>query len=303
MTQLATRRRFLLGASAMLATACAPSNVAAPASPPSPTSPTDTERFFAELERRTGGRVGVFAVDTGTERQIAHRADERFAMCSTFKWVLAAAVLARVERGELSPDERVPYGATDLLEHAPATRAHVAEGFMTVEDLARVGVTVSDNTAANLLLAKIDGPAGLTRVIQSLGDQVTRLDRDEPTLNSNDPGDPRDTTSPRAMVGLMRRILCGDFLSPVNRDRLLGWLRACETGKARLRAGFPQSWVVGDKTGSGGHNTVNDVAIAVPPGRAPVLVAAYMSDGSWGTRVLQAAHADVARLVARELHE
>src|SRR5262249_46835165 len=153
----------------------------------------------------------------------------------------------------------------------------------------------------NLLLAKIGGAAGFTQFVHSLGDPVTRLDRDEPTLNANEPGDPRDTTSPRAMVGLMRRVLCGDILSPAGRDRLLGWLRACETGQNRLRAGLPRTWIVGDKTGSGGRCTVNDVAIAWPPGRAPILVAAYMSDGEAGLKVLCAAHADVGRLVAQEL--
>jgi beta-lactamase class A len=244
--------------------------------------------------------VGVFALDTGTGREIAHRADERFAMCSTFKWVLAAAVLARVDRAQLSLEERVSYGSADLLEYAPVTREHGAEGSMTVDALACAAVTVSDNTAANLLLGKLGGPAVLTQFTRSLGDLVTRLDRDEPTLNTNAPGDSRDTTSPRAMVGLMRRVLCGDVLSITRRERLLGWLRACETGKDRLRAGFPQDWTVGDKTGSGPRNTVNDVAIAVPPGRAPILVAAYMSEGQAGLSVLQASHADVGRLVARE---
>jgi beta-lactamase class A len=295
MTQIWTRKQFLLGTFGALATACVPSRVAAPA------VPAGTPRSIAEIEARVGGRVGVFALYTGTGRQLAHRPDERFAMCSTFKWVLAAAILARVDRAELSLDERVPYGSSDLLEHAPATREHLAEGAMTVGALAQAALTVSDNTAANLLLAKVGGPAGFTQFVRSLSDPVTRLDRDEPTLNANDPGDPRDTTSPRAMVGLMRRVLCGDTLSAGARERLLGWLRACETGKDRLRAGLPRDWTVGDKTGSGRRNTINDVAIAVPPGRAPILIAAYMSEGPWGDRVLQAAHADVGRLVAREL--
>jgi beta-lactamase class A len=294
MIQAWTRRHFLLGTSGALATACAPSRVAA--------VPAGAPRSIAEIEARVGGRVGVFALDTGTGRQLAYQPDERFAMCSTFKWALAAAVLARVDRAELSLPERVAYGQADLLEHAPATREHVAEGSMTVDALMRAAVTVSDNTAANLLLAKIGGPAGFTRFVRSLGDPVTRLDRHEVTLNTNDPpGDPRDTTSPRAMVGLMRRVLCGDVLSPAGRERLLGWLRACETGRNRLRAGLPQGWIVGDKTGSGGHCAVNDVAIAWPPGRAPILVAAYMSDGEAGLEALGAAHADVGRLVGREL--
>lgn len=171
---------------------------------------------------------------------------------------------------------------------------------MTVDALAQAIVTLSDNTAANLLLAKVGGPAGFTQFVRSLGDTVTRLDRDEPALNSNHPGDARDTTSPRAMVGLMRCVLCGDVLSPASRNHLLGWMRACDTGKDRLRAGLPPAWTVGDKTGTGQRGAVNDVAIALPPGRAPILVAAYLSDGEAGLAALTAAHAEIGRLVALE---
>src|SRR5262245_60188144 len=209
-----SRRHQLVGICAVVATGCA----ARPRSSPKDASRREERDEFAALETSSGGRLGVFALDTESGSYVGHRPDERFAMCSTFKWVLAAAVLARVDRGQLSLDERVPYLPSDLLEHAPATREHVAEGSMTVDALAQTAVTVSDNTAANLLLAKIGGPAGFTQFVQSLGDHVTRLDRDEPTLNSNDPGDPRDTTSPRAMVGLMSRVLCGDALSPASRE-------------------------------------------------------------------------------------
>jgi beta-lactamase class A len=140
----------------------------------------------------------------------------------------------------------------------------------------------------------------LTDFCRTQGDLVTRLDRDEPTLNTNDPGDPRDTTSPRAMVNLMYRVLCGDALSPGGREHLMGWLRACETGKNRLRAGLPRTWTVGDKTGTGNRNAVHDVAIALPPERAPILIAAYLSEGGSGLEVLEAAHAEVGRLVALE---
>jgi beta-lactamase class A len=276
--------------------ACSPPRLAAPTA-----HPARALRSVAEIEARVGGRVGVFAIDTGTGRQLAHRADELFAMCSTFKWVLAAAILADVDRAQLSLDDRVSYAPSDLLEHAPVARAHVDDGSLTVEALARAAVTVSDNTAANLLLAKVGGPAGLTRFVRSMGDLVTRLDRAEPTLNSNEPGDPRDTTSPRAMVGLMRRVLTGDTLSNTSRERLLSWLRDCETGKERLRAGFPGNWIVGDKTGTGARGATNDVAIAMPPGRAPVLVAAYMSEGAAGSTALEAAHSEIGQLVAREL--
>lgn len=288
-----TRRHLLLGALGALPVACARRPDAAI---------VRAERALAALEARVGGRLGVFALDTGTGRHVAQRADERFAMCSTFKWALAAAVLAEVDRGALSLDARVPYGAADLLEYAPATRARVADGAMTVGELARVAVTVSDNTAANLLLARVGGPSGVTRFARAQGDAVTRLDRTEPTLNENAPGDPRDTTSPRAMAGLMRRVLCGDSaLSPASRERLRAWLRACETGHQRLRAGLPRGWDVGDKTGTGGRCAVNDVALARPPGRAPLVIAAYTSDGDAGLAALSRALADVGRIVADAL--
>jgi beta-lactamase class A len=241
----------------------------------------------------------VFAIDTGSGRQLGYRADERFALCSTFKWVLVAAVLARADRGQVSMDERVPYGASDLLEYAPTARAHVADGFLTVEVLAKAAITKSDNTAANLLLTKVGGPRGLTLFTRQLGDAVTRLDRNEPTLNENVQGDVRDTTSPRAMANLMRLVLCGDVLSRAHRDRLTAWLNACETGTARLRAGIPAAWIVGDKTGAGQRGAVNDVALVVPPGRAPIVIAAYLSDSALSIASLNAAHAEISRSVVR----
>jgi beta-lactamase class A len=243
----------------------------------------------------------VFALDTGSGKVVGHREDERFAMCSTFKWALVAAALARVDRGELSLDERVRYGESDLFEYAPTTREHVAEGAMTIAALAQAAITKSDNTAANLLLTKVDGPEGVTRFVRQAGDSVTRLDRNEPTLNENTRGDVRDTTSPRAMAALMRSVLCGDVLSSSSRGRLIGWLNGCETGLQRLRAGLPAAWTVGDKTGTGDGGAVNDVAIALPPGRAPILIAAYLSDSASSVPSLSAAHAEIARFVAAEL--
>ncbi len=222
-------------------------------------------------------------------------------MCSTFKCTLVAAALAMVDRSETTLGERLTYGKADLLEHAPVTTEHLADGAMTVEALARAAVTVSDNTAANLLLAKVGGPTGLTRFLRTLGDQVTRLDRNEPTLNQNEPGDVRDTTSPQAMVGLLQAVLCGNALSRPSRDRLLGLMQACETGHGRLRAGLPAGWMVGDKTGTGSNGACNDVAVAIPPGRAPILVAAYLSEGRASGEALEAAQAAIARLVSATL--
>ena len=249
-----------------------------------------------------GGRVGVFALETTSGRSLEYRADERFAMCSTFKWVLAAAILAEVDRGRLSLEARVPFGAADVITYSPAVAPHLGAGAMTVHQLAAAAVTLSDNAAANLLLPKVGGPEGLTRFVRAVGDDVTRLDRNEPTLNSNLPGDPRDTTTPRAMVGLLRRLLVDtDTLSAASRARLLGWLRGCQTCARRLRAGLPADWLVGDKTGSGSANAINDVAIAFPPRRPPVLIACYTSNSAAALPALEAAHARVGKLVAQQL--
>ncbi len=293
-----TRRNLVLAIGAALAAGCARSASSAPSQSPAP--PTETGAFDA-IEASAGGRVGVFALDTGSGRSLGRREDERFAMCSTFKWALAAAVLAGVDRGEMSLDERIRYGESDLLEYAPATRKHLADGSMSVADLAGAAVIVSDNTAANLLLPKVGGPAGLTQFFRQHGDSVTRLDRNEPELNTNLPGDPRDTTTPRAMVGLMRAVLCGNALTEDSRRRLLGWMLACETGKERLRAGFPASWSIGDKTGTGQGGAVNDLAIVVPPGRAPILIASYMSGSGKDVPPLNAAQAEIGRVVAKRL--
>jgi beta-lactamase class A len=296
------RRDLLLATTSVLVAACA--SKAAPRSATTPAARQDANGELARIEGSVGGRVGVFALDTASGRTLAHRADERFAMCSTFKWTLAAAAFARVDRGEGTLEERIPFGPADVMEVAPVAKEHLGEGAMTIETMARAAVTVSDNTAANLLLTWVGGPRALTAFYRQLGDTVTRLDRNEPSLNSNDPGDPRDTTTPRAMVGLMKAVLLGGALKTASRERLLALLRACETGKRRLRAGLPGDWVVGDKTGTGNF-AFNDVAIAIPPGRAPLLMAVYMSDPGGpddgdGVRH-EAGDVAIARLVARQL--
>lgn len=294
MSLLITRRSALSVLGASVVTACTPSAE-------SPTQNSGVADALASLERSVGGRVGVFALDTATGKTVARREDERFAMCSTFKWVLAAAILHRVDRGELTLADSVAYGRSDLQEYAPVTIEHVNDGSMTVEALAQAAVTVSDNTAANLLLGKVGGPGGLTQFVRQQGDTVTRLDRDEPTLNESLDGDERDTTTPKAMVGLMRAILVDRVLSSASRDQLLGWMRACKSGLKRLRAGLPEGWVAGDKTGTGANGSHNDVMIAAPEGRAPILVASFMSGSRTPGITLEAAHASIARLVVGSL--
>jgi len=253
---------------------------------------------LADLARRSGGRLGVAAIDTGSGARIGLAGHERFAMCSTFKVVLAAAILARVDRGARRLEEAVAFGPADLLDHAPVVRAHLAEGRLPIGALCAATIGQSDNSAANLLLPLVGGPAGLTRFMRAAGDRVTRLDRGEPALNENIPGDARDTTTPAAMLGLMRRLLLGRVLTPGSRTRLIGWMDAATTGTTALRAGLPSTWRVGDKTGMGERGATNDIAIARPPGRAPILIVAYASGSPQPVEARKATLAAVGKIVA-----
>lgn len=223
-------------------------------------------------------------------------------MCSTFKAPLAAAVLARVDAGALALDRMIPYAAPDLLEYAPVTRARLADGALSIHALCAASVEVSDNTAANLLLGLIGGPEGFTAFLRGLGDPTTRLDRNEPMLNTNLPGDPRDTTTPDAMAGTFRAMLLDPgVLSDASRARLFAWLERSKTGLARLRSGLPPDWRVGDKTGTGANGAANDVAIAWPPARAPIVVACYVDAPGATAEARNQAHGEVARVVAEAL--
>jgi beta-lactamase class A len=253
------------------------------------------------IEKGIGGRLGVSALNTVTGRRLSYRDYDLFAMCSTFKFLLAGSILQRVDAGTLDLRKLISYGEKDLLEYAPVTKAHVSQGVMRVGDLCAAAVELSDNTAANLLLAQIGGPAGLTRFIRSLGNQVTRLDRTEPDLNSALPGDMRDTTSPAAMVDSMQKLLASDALSTVSRARLIGWLVHSTTGKNRLRAGIPADWRAGDKTGTGERGAIGDIGIFSPPARAPILIAAYVMEGNAIRDAREQAIAAVGRLVAQVL--
>lgn len=293
------RRGFLTRRTAMMSGLAAAACVEAPAPAP--------ERHFdlrlVSIEARTGGRLGVAALDTQTGAWLTHRPDDRFAMCSTFKPLLAAQALDIAARLAGYLEQPVQYSAADLIDPSPVTRANLERGSntMTIEQLCAAAVEQSDNAAANLLLRSLSGPQGLTNFLRANGDDVTRLDRTEPSLNENAPGDPRDTTTPRAMAAILQRLLLGEsVLNQNSRAKLIDWMRQCQTGLTRLRAGLPQSWRAGDKTGasSGDHNACNDVAIAFPPGRAPILIASYLTESRLDADARNAAHGDVARAIA-----
>jgi beta-lactamase class A len=252
---------------------------------------------LAELEARSGGRLGVALLDAGSGLTYAWRGEERVLMCSTFKALLAGAVLLRVDRGEESLAREVAVRPEDLVNHAPAVEPMVGQA-MSVGALCEAVVTLSDDAAANLLLRTMGGPEGLTAILRTWGDEVTRLDRYEPGLNVGASGDPRDTSTPVAFLATLERLLLGDALSPASRGPLLAWLVANQTGDDRIRAGVPEGWTVGDKTGTSGQGDVHDVAILVPPRRAPLLVAAFLSDTDRPLADANAIHAEIGALAA-----
>ena len=285
---LIDRRSFVTGA-AVLAAGCSRRTSE------SRQAHTALELLRTELGQRA--RLGVAALDTGNGRSVSFDANSRYAMCSTFKLPLAAAILSAADRGTISLSDPIEFGEADLLDYAPVIRANLRRGRLSVERMCRAIVQVSDNSAANLLLRRVGGPAGLTQFIRRCGDSVTRLDRYEEELNSNLPGDPRDSTTPAAMVGLMRSLLLGNMLRPASRERLIGWMEGATTGLRRLRAGLPPGWRAGDKTGNGANGAANDVAIAFPPNRPPILIASYMSGVEVDDSARHAAHAAVGRIV------
>jgi beta-lactamase class A len=282
----ASRRSMLAAGAALLA----PAAFATPAS-----------GLIAHYERTTRGRVGFFAVNLASGRELAWRAHERFAMCSTFKASLAALVLSRVDAGHERLDRSVRFGAADLLPYAPVAKEHVAAGVMTIATMCEAAVELSDNTCANLLLREVGGPAQLTQFWRRIGDRASRLDHDEPVLNRTKPPNPQDTTTPLAMANTIAKCAVGDVLTTASRERLVGWLVACRTGTNKLRAGLPHDWRIGDKTGNNGADASGDLAIAWPAGGGAIAIAAYVHGGKPTPAQQDELFAGLGRMVADRL--
>jgi len=290
---------------AILVAGCSsPDDTAAPT--PSPTastpSPTPTaapyDAAFAALEAEFGSRIGVYAIDTGSGDEIAYRADERFAYASTFKALAAAAVLQKNDLADL--DRVVTFSSDELITHSPVTELHVESG-MTLGELAEAAVRVSDNTAGNLLLEELDGPAGFTTALRAVGDDVTQAVRWEAGLNDGVPGDPRDTTSPRAFATDLREFALGDALTSEKRELLVDWMSGNATGDTLIRAGVPADWTVADKSGSGGYGVRNNIAVVWPPGREPIVLAVLTTRDSPDATRDDAVVARAASIVAESL--
>ena len=234
---------------------------------------------LAALEVQAQGRLGLYALDTSSGAAAGWRSDERFAMCSTFKTLLVARVLSLAQSGEIKLWHKRYYATAEVIAWSPVSaRWAGANGGMTVQNLCEAAVVVSDNTAANVLLEATGGPAGLTQWLRSLGDSITRLDRNEPTLNTALAGDERDTTTPEAMLLSLQKILLADVLDGPFRALLHQWLLDSRTGDKRVRSGLPEQWTIGGKTGSGDNGTSCDTLIAWPSEQsAPLLVTAYLT--------------------------
>jgi beta-lactamase class A len=252
-----------------------------------------------EIETMARGRLGVHIIDTATGVEHGWRSDERFLMLSSFKLLASALVLDRVDRGVEKLERRIRYRQQDLVSWSPVTERHVGGQGLSLAHLCEATITTSDNTAANLILASYGGPVALTAYARRLGDAVTRLDRTEPELNRRPAsGELLDTTTPRAMAHTVNKLVLGDALKPSSRELLLQWLLANTTGGKRLRAGVPAGWRIGEKTGTAGDNA-NDIGIALPPQRGPIIVTAYLAESATDGATRETALASVGRLLAR----
>lgn len=229
---------------------------------------------LSELEKISGGRLGLFAINTANNLTVQYRAVERFPVTSTFKVLAVAAILKQSVTDRQLLQQRITYNPKDLVSYSPITEKYLG---MTVEELCAATIQYSDNTAVNLLMKLLGGPKAVTEFARSIGDHTFRLDRWETDLNSAIPGDLRDTSTPVVMAKSMQRLVLGDALPPAQRAKLQVWLKGNTTGDASIRAGIPEGWVVGDKTGGGDYGTTNDIGVLWPPTAAPIVVAIYFT--------------------------
>lgn len=275
-----------------------------PASPSKPETnkqegtPTETEEAFMQLESQFDARLGVFAIDTETEKTIAYRADERFAFASTYKALAAGAMLEQNSLNDL--DKMITYTKDDLVTYSPITEKHLDTG-MSLKDIADAAIRYSDNTAGNLLFNELGGPAGFEQALREIGDMVTESARFEPDLNFTVPGDSRDTSTPRAVATSLQAFVVGDLLSSEKQAIMRDWLVGNTTGNTLIRAGVPEGWVVGDKSGAGSYGTRNDIAIVWPPNRDPIIIAILSDRNSENATYDDALIAEAAKIVINAL--
>jgi beta-lactamase class A len=260
-------------------------------------------RKLVEMESRLGARIGAAILDTGTGRQWLYRSDERFPLNSTFKAFACAGLLARVDAGKEDLGRAIVFKQSDLVTYSPITEKRVGGKGMTLFELCHAAMTLSDNTAANLVLDSLGGPEGFTAFAGSIGDTETRLDRRETELNEAKPGDPRDTTTPAAAARSLHDLVLGDILSQSSRQQLKAWLVGNEVGGPLLRASLPQGWQIGDRTGAGGYGSRSIIAVIWPPERKPVIAAIYLTGAQATMDERNATIAEIGNALVRTLSE
>jgi beta-lactamase class A len=291
MNRFAHRRTFLFAAASL------PLSFALPCRASEPQAAALAKAELEKLETGFGGRIGLFALNTVNGTQLVHRADERFPFCSTFKVMVASAILTRSVEVPGLLQQRIRYRQSELVNYSPIAQKHITDD-MTVAGLCAAALQYSDNTAANLLIRMAGGPQAVTAFARSIGDGEFRLDRWETELNTAIPGDVRDTSTPGAMGRSLQRLVLGDALASPQREQLRDWLYGNTTGAARIKAGIPADWKIGDKTGSGDYGTANDIAVVWPLERAPVVVAIYTTQARKDAKSRDDVIASAAKIVA-----
>lgn len=258
-----------------------------------------------EIEDSLAARVGLFVHDYETGNTLSYNADERFPLNSTFKLLACGALLAQVDAEETELEKAVAFSVDEIVVYSPVIQSTVEDGRadVTLDEACRAVLSVSDNTAANLVLAEIGGPLGLTRFLRGIGDEVTRLDRWEPDLNEARPADPRDTTTPRAIMRTMDALVRGDVLSEPSRQRLREWLADHQVADALFRSALPPSWSIDDRTGAGGYGSRSIIAILYPPDRRPIAASVYITETEAAFDARNAAIAQVGRALVRMVED
>ncbi|WIW71268.1 class A beta-lactamase [Anaerosinus gibii] len=252
---------------------------------------------FTRLENDHQAKIGVYALDTESNKEVSYHADDRFAYCSTSKVLMVGAVLRQESLEGIK--KTVSYTQKDVLSYAPITSKYVETG-MTLEELCVAALRVSDNTAANLLLAHIGGTEGFKMSLRQIGDMVTEPARNEPMLNEAVPEDLRDTSTPHQLAVDFQSYILGDILTSEKKMMLISWMAGNKNTDTLIRAGTPTDWLVADKSGTGGYGTRNDVAIITPPGRKPIILAILTTHNDKELKADDQLVADIAKIVCEQ---
>ncbi len=263
--------------------------------------PAPLEAAVQDVATRLSARVGVAVIDTQTGESWSWKGDERFPLNSTFKSFLCAALLDASDKGLADMNKAVAISQEDLVSYSPVMEKHVGGRRFTLRELCEITVTISDNAAANLILAEIGGPEGMTAFMRGIGDMKTRTDRWEPESNSGIPGDDRDTTTPDAAAASLQKLVLGNALAPRSREQLKAWLEGNKVGDATLRAGIPGAWRIADKTGAGANGSRGNIAVIWPGNRKPVVIAVYITQTTAALKSRNSAIADIGRALAESL--